>query len=163
MLRFAISLRFVMLIASVGAAVGALLMFFEGTAKLVGGGLAIIAGQGAHSTIPQVMGGVDAFLFGMVLVIFAYAIAFGFVFDLTEEERARLPPWMQVNGVGELKDTLVSVILVYLVVDFATDWPEVEADPTWQSLAKPISIFLIAAAFRLFSSAGSHGHHHGKS
>ncbi len=153
MLRFALSLRFVMLLASIGAAIGAVLMFWEGGAKLITAIFSILAGQETRITIAAVMGGIDAFLFGMVLVIFSYAIAFGFVFDLSEEDRATLPAWMQSKGVSELKDTLVSVILVYLVVDFATDWPEINTDPTWQSLAKPISILLIAAAFRLFSGA----------
>lgn len=154
MLRFALSLRFIMLLASIGAAVGAALMFWEGAFKLVSGAHSILAGNESRVTIAYVMGGIDAFLFGMVLVIFSYAIAFGFVVDLSAEDRARLPAWMQAKGVGELKDTLVGVILVYLVVDFATDWPGVDTDPTWQSLAKPISILLIAAAFRLF--AGGH-------
>jgi hypothetical protein len=35
---------------------------------------------------------------------------------------------MRVNGVSELKDTLVEVILIYLLVDFATDWPESEGE-----------------------------------
>ena len=62
MLRFALSLRFILLI------------------------------EGA---IAQVMGGTDVFLFGIVLVIFAYNIDFGFVFELGEGEKERLPGWMR--------------------------------------------------------------------
>jgi Uncharacterized protein family, UPF0114 len=60
-------------------------------------------------------------LFAAVLIIFAYAIAFGFVVQTSPEYRQRLPGWMQVERVGELKRTLIEVILMYLVVDFATD------------------------------------------
>ena len=70
------------------------------------------------------MGATDIYLFGIVLVIFAYNIAFGFVFDLSKAERQVLPAWMRPSGMHELKTTLVGVILVYLVVDFATDWAE---------------------------------------
>lgn len=87
-----------------------------------------------------------------MLVIFAYAIAFGFVFYLAPAERDQLPSWLRVEGVHELKNTLVGVILVYLVVDFATDLPEVDSALAWEMLVKPISIFLIAAAYWLFAA-----------
>jgi uncharacterized membrane protein YqhA len=151
MLRLAISLRYIMLIASVGTALGALLMLWQGCLRMLSAAGAIFEGQDTRVVIPLVMGGTDAFLFGLVLVIFAYAIAFGFVFDLSPEQRRTLPSWMRVEGVHELKNTLVGVILVYLVVDFATDWPEVDSALTWEMLVKPVSIFLIAAAFYLFA------------
>lgn len=155
MLRFAISLRSILLIASLGAAIGALLMIWLGCAKMAAGVQALAAGHDAKAVIASVMGGTDAFLFSIVLLIFAYAIAFGFVFDLSPETRESLPSWMRGNGVSELKDTLVSVILVYLAVDFVTDWPEGDTVLSWQVLIKPISIFLIAAAFRLLASGHS--------
>ncbi len=150
MLKFTISLRYFMLIASLGAGVGALLMFWQGAVKIVYAALSSISGD-AKAVIGSVMSGTDTFLFGIVLAVFAYAIAFGFVFDLSQEDRKSLPNWMRVNSVHELKDTLVGVILVYLIVDFTTDWPDIDANLPWQTLVKPISILLIAAAFYLFS------------
>jgi hypothetical protein len=68
---------------------------------------------------------------------------------------------MRVEGVGELKHTLVEVILVYLVVDFATDIAQEEPHLPWEGLVMPLSIFAIAAALRLLPSgrpgAASHG------
>lgn len=157
MLRIALSLRYVMLVASFGAAVGALVMLWEASAKMVGAAVSIFQGQEPKQVIAQVMGGTDVFLFGIVLVIFAYAIAFGFVFNLTERQRELLPAWMRATGMSELKATLVGVILVYLVVDFATDWAENSGEVTWLVLTKPISILLIAAAFRLFAVNPSSG------
>jgi uncharacterized membrane protein YqhA len=151
MIKFAISLRFIMLIASLGTALGALLMLWLGCWRMIEAAAALFADQDMKQIIPWIMGGTDAFLFGLVLVIFAYAIAFGFVFDLKPAERDQLPAWMRVEGVHELKNTLVGVILVYLVVDFATDLPEVDNALTWEMLVKPVSIFLIAAAYWLFA------------
>ena len=89
-----------------------------------------------------VMSGTDAFLFGIVLLIFTYSIAFGFVFDLPPEIRRTVPSWMRVEGIQELKNTLLSVILVYMVVDFATDWAAAEDPLPWSAiLAKPVAIF----------------------
>jgi uncharacterized membrane protein YqhA len=156
MLNFGISLRYFLLIPVIGAGLGALLLFWEGAVKIANAAVASLAGD-AKGVISSVMSGTDTFLFGIVLAVFSYAIAFGFVLNLPQEERAKLPSWMRVGGVHELKNTLVEVILVYLIVDFVTDWPETTADLPWQILVKPISIFLIAAAFYLFT-VRSHSH-----
>jgi uncharacterized membrane protein YqhA len=152
MLRFALSLRYVMLVASFGAALGALVMFWQASARMIGAVIAIFQGQESRLVIAEVMSGTDVFLFGIVLVIFGYAIAFGFVFNLTDEQRSHLPAWMRATGMSELKATLVGVILVYLIVDFATDWMLDVGELTWVVLTKPISIALIAIAFRLFAA-----------
>lgn len=150
MLRFALSLRFVMLIASFGAALGALILFWEGSAHMLSAIAQIAAGNDKKQVIAEVMGATDVYLFGIVLIIFAYAIAFGFVVDLTAEQRQSLPAWMRPAGMTKLKTTLVAAILVYLIVDFATDWSEQQTPVSWLILTKPISILLIAGAFRLF-------------
>jgi uncharacterized membrane protein YqhA len=150
MLRLAISLRFIMLIASVGTAIGALIMFGEGAGHILKGAQMVIGREDPRMASALVMSGTDAFLFGIVLLIFTYSIAFGFVFDLPPEIRRTLPSWMRVEGVQELKNTLLSVILVYMVVDFATDWAAAEGPLPWDKmLAKPIAIVLVAVAFRL--------------
>ena len=107
----------------------------------------------AGTVIGFVMGATDEFLFALVLLIFAYAIAFGFVIDLAPEDRERLPAWMRISSISELKRTLIEVILVYLVVDFATDTAE-KSGPhhhEWGALVLPASILLIAGALRLVS------------
>jgi uncharacterized membrane protein YqhA len=153
MLRFALSLRFLMLFAAFGALLGALVMFWEGGAKLLGGIRNLFSpDENGRAVIGSVMGATDSFLFALVLMIFAFAITFGFVLDLSEEDRARLPAWMRVQGVGELKHTLIEVILLYLVVDFATDVAEGTAHLAWETLVMPISIVLVAGALRLMST-----------
>ena len=59
---------------------------------------------------------------------------------------------MRVEGLGEIKITLIEVVLVYLVVDFVTDVVEVERF-TWEMVAKPTAIVLIAGALRLLGTA----------
>ena len=151
MLRFALLLRFVTLLASVGAAFGAILMFWLGYAKLAGGMSFVFSPEetAARSVIAAVMEATDAFLFGLVLIVFAYGITFGFAFDVPRVVRAKLPPWMRVQGIGELKNTLIEIILVYLIVDFATDVAEAETRVSWNMLLKPVAILLIAGALRM--------------
>ena len=70
-----------MLIGSAGAMVGALLMFLQGGFYLYEAWHTLMTpGEAVERqvTVP-VLEAVDAFLFGIVLVIFAYGIAIGFV------------------------------------------------------------------------------------
>ena len=100
MLNLAFSLRYIMFVASLGAAMGALVMLWEGCVKLFGAlrVLGATGDEGAGTVIGFVMGATDEFLFALVLLIFAYAIAFGFVIDLAPEDRERLPAWMRIQA-----------------------------------------------------------------
>ena len=137
MLKLILSLRFVALFTSVGAVVGALLMFWVGGAQLVGALAMLSLDQESVKPITRaVMSATDAFLFGAVLILFAYAIAFMFVLQPSPEYRKQLPGWMQVQSVGELKRILIEAILVYLVVDFATDLAAGEGHVSWETLVQ---------------------------
>jgi uncharacterized membrane protein YqhA len=152
--RHLLPLRFLMLFACLGALVGALLMFGLAAAKL-GHGISSMWTTGFEQTAEittAVMGATDALLFGVVLIIFAFAIAFGFVFPAEETRRDRVPRWMHVTSVSELKHTLVEIILVYLVVDFATDLALLEGGIDVNQLIKPTAVLLIAAALRLMGN-----------
>jgi len=151
MVQYLLPLRFIMLLASIGALLGAAIMFWLAGVKLNHGFEMLWESQSGPSgeITAAVMGATDAFLFGIVLIIFAYAIAFGFVLQVEGEARERLPQWMHVQGTSELKHTLIEVIIVYIAVDFATDLAQGEGSLGWQTLVKPVSIVLIAAALRL--------------
>ncbi len=89
LLSFLLGLRAIMLIGSAGAMIGALLMFLQGGFYLYEAWHTLMTpGEAAERqvTVP-VLEAVDAFLFGIVLVIFAYGIAIGFVFTLPEDRR----------------------------------------------------------------------------
>jgi uncharacterized membrane protein YqhA len=154
MLHFVLSLRWITLVAALGATLGAVLMFAEGCMKLAHAMELVFQSSAETGTrvIVAVMQATDAFLFGLVLVVFAYAITFGFAFKMPERIRTKVPLWMRVSGIGEIKITLIEVVLVYLVVDFVTDVVEVETHITWEMLVKPIAIFFIAGALRLLGT-----------
>jgi len=153
MLRAALSLRYLILVGPIAALLGAVLMFVEAGAKLAGGFRALLAPEDGKAVIAAVMGATDASLFGIVLMLFAYGITFGFIVQLDSVARERMPSWMHVQGIGELKAILVQVIIVYLVVDFATDIAQGERNLSWETLVMPTAILLISAALRLMSSA----------
>jgi len=97
----------IMLIGSAGAMVGALLMFLQGGVLLHEAWHTVFAEGDAvqkQVTVPM-LEAVDSFPFGIVLVIFAYGIAIGFVFTLPKGYGEHLPPWIKVGGVGQLNTT----------------------------------------------------------
>ena len=156
LLTFFLSLRAIMLIGSAGAIVGSLLMFLQGGFYLHEAWHTIMAGGGAAErqvTVP-VLEAVDAFLFGIVLVIFAYGIAIGFVFTLPEGYGKRLPSWMKVGGVGQLKATLAEVVIVVLIVIFARIVVEANGHLQWSMLVLPASILMISVALRMIELGG---------
>ena len=151
LLTFFLSLRAIMLIGSVGALVGSLLMFLQGGVFLHEAWHTILAEGDAvqkQVTVP-VLEAVDSFLFGIVLVIFAYGIAIGFVFTLPEGYGQRLPVWMKVGGVGQLKATLAEVVIVVLIVIFARIVVEANGHLQWSMLVLPASILMISVALRM--------------
>jgi uncharacterized membrane protein YqhA len=159
MIRSFLALRYITLIAALGAVLGAMLMFWQGGADLVGAARSLGDTGNGRSVAAYVIHATDAMLFGVVLIIFAYAIAFGFVVELSPRARESLPIWMRVESVSQLKHSLIEVILIYMVVDVATDWAESEAHLEWSALVKPFSIILIAGALRLLIRPnGTAGH-----
>lgn len=154
MVQTFLAFRYIMLAASLGAAAGAMLMFWQGGMDLIGAAQSISGSEASKGVAAYVMAATDAILFGIVLIIFAYAIAFGLVLEPSPKEQECMPPWMRVDSVSHLKHLLIEVILVYLIVDVATDWANSESLDQL-SLIKPASIILIAGALRLLSRPGT--------
>ena len=147
-LTFLLGLRAIMLIGSAGAMAGALLMFLQGSSFLYHDWHDFFSGQ---QVVVLVLEAVDAFLFGIVLVIFAYGIAI--VFSLPEGYGQRLPNWMKVEGVGQLKATLAEVVLVVIFARVVVGTVELSRQFEWPMLVLPASIFLIATALRIHDRA----------
>jgi uncharacterized membrane protein YqhA len=79
------------------------------------------------------------------------------VFALPEGYGRRLPNWMKVEGVGQLKATLAEVVIVVLIVIFARVVVEANGVFQWSMLVLPASIFLIALALRMIELGGVKG------
>jgi uncharacterized membrane protein YqhA len=163
LLSFLLGLRAIMLIGSVGA----LLMFLQGGFYLNEAWYKLMTP--AHEvtersvTVP-VLEAVDAFLFGIVLVIFAYGIAIGFVFTLPEGYGKSLPNWMKIEGVSQLKGILAEVVIVVLIVIFArvvVGTVDAREPFQWSMIVLPASILMIAVALRMIELAGGKGHGQG--
>ena len=156
LLSLLLGLRAIMLIGSAGAMIGSLLMFLQGGFYLHEAWHTLITpGEAAERSVTvPVLEAVDAFLFGIVLVIFAYGIAIGFVFTLPEGYGRSLANWMKIEGVSQLKGILSEVVVVVLIVIFARVVVEASGKFEWSMLVLPLSILLIAVALRMIELAG---------
>ena len=133
---------------------GSLVLFLQGSLYLYRGWHTLLQPVnigGKQLTVP-VLEAVDFFLFGIVLVIFVYGVAIGFVFTLPEGFGKRLPAWVNVAGVGQLKETPTEVVV--LIVIFARTVVEVVGKFDLSMLVLAVSILFIAAALRLIDFAG---------
>lgn len=149
MVQRLLPLRLLLLLPALGALIGAAIMFWLAGVKLKHGAEVLWTDSvgAAGEIMASVMGATDALLFGVVLIVFAFAIAFGFALQLDDQASERLPAWMRIHAIRDLKHSLVEVILVYLVVDFATDIAAAGGElVAWQLLVKPVSIVLISVA-----------------
>ena len=149
--------RLLLFLGALGAGMGAVLMLWVAAVKMGGALTSAMAGGGTGTVIAAIMTATDALLFSVVLLTFAFAITFSFVVKPSQENRALVPAWVKLGGVTELKKTLLEVIVVFLVVDFATDVAAMEGHLDWTSLVLPIAALLIALVLRLWpAEAASH-------
>ncbi|MDR3376595.1 MAG: YqhA family protein [Ancalomicrobiaceae bacterium] len=157
-LQLFLNLRALMLIASFGALAGSGVMYWIG-AKYLLEAVGIVHPElagGAHLPAVLVLEAMDAFLFAIVLTIFAYGIAVGFVLRLEEATIEQLPDWMKVTGIGQLKHTLAEVVLIILIVTFTKDVVEAEQKLDWNQLILPIAVVLFAGALWLLRAGKPH-------
>jgi uncharacterized membrane protein YqhA len=164
LLSFLLGLRMIMLIGSAGAMIGSLLMFLQGGLYLYEAWHTLLTpgiDVAERAVTVPVLEAVDAFLFGIVLVIFAYGIAIGFVFTLPDDYTETLPNWMKIEGVSQLKGILSEVVIVVLIVIFArivVGTVDSGKSFEWSMLVLPASILMIAVALRMIELAGGKGH-----
>lgn len=145
-----LALRYLILIVPFGALVSSLTLFGLAAGKVGSSAYKLITSGPAASReiIAGLMSATDVLLFGMVLVIFAYAITFGFVFQLPREAQERLPSWMREHEIGHLKRVFLEVIIIYLAGDTVTDFAQ-EETLSWFLLVKPGAAALLGVTLWL--------------
>ncbi|WP_037075379.1 YqhA family protein [Rhizobium mesoamericanum] len=156
MIAVLLSLRYVMALASIGVIAASFLMFWEGLLT-IWDAFAYIRTDPDQGVVTAVLQGTDKLLFGIVLVIFGCAITVGFVISPSSPWRRRLPEWMVIEGIADLKNLFFQMIIIYLVVHFVTLVAEtVDTMPQWNALVLPVAILLLAAAMKIIATISPH-------
>lgn len=152
-------IRWMSVLAVVASLFGALLLFVLGSistidafAMVLGLKEADLAGGPALEATVELLEALDRFLFGLVLVYFAYSIFFLFLAREFEEDsnvRIRMPEWLQVQSLGHMKKTLLEVVVVLLAVLFLKMGLQTQSGLSWELLIFPAGIVAIAASLKL--------------
>ncbi len=144
---------------------GALLMFalgladtyraFETAAFPAGGDVGAL--PRGEATVVYLIGALDRFLIGVVLLYFGYGLYGLFIRPNRAPSELGLPDWLHVDRIGELKQTVAEVIIVILFVlflrvalqTFHAEGVETSLESIGRFLVLPVSIVLLAGALRL--------------
>ncbi|MDA5634988.1 MULTISPECIES: YqhA family protein [Rhizobium/Agrobacterium group] len=145
-------LRSVLILAAAGVLFGAFLMFWEAILMLVDS-FRMARLNPDMSVIVAVLRATDKILLGIVLMVVGCGIALGFALDIPPEQRSKLPQWMIIDTVAELKNLFFQMIILYLVVHFAAQVGEMQMPLQWEALVLPISALLLAGAMKLTASS----------
>jgi uncharacterized membrane protein YqhA len=92
---------------------------------------------------------VDAFLIGLVLLIFAYGVYTLFIRKIELEETVVFH-WLEISSITSLKTLLAELIIIILFVKFLNVVIISIDKLTWEILILPASILLLALSLKFF-------------
>ena len=152
-------IHYMAILAVIGSLFGSLLMLlvgaydvFEAYLLFFGFGHPTVPGKEMTEATATVLSALDSFLLAFVLLYFAYNLYYLLTFPDQREQRfgvIRMPPGLQVESLGQMKKTILIIIVVSLSV-FLLRENMISIDQfEWTDLYVPISILAIAAAIRL--------------
>ena len=160
--RMAVAARLATFVAVLASSVGAMLMIGIGVSETVMAArtLAAPTQEGlprGDATAVHLISALDRFLMAVVLLYFAFGVYLLFVRPDRRPEEVGIPQWLQVEGIGQLKQTLAEVIIVILFVlflrvaleSYITQGPDLAWPAVLKLLTLPVAIFLLSAALKL--------------
>lgn len=114
-------LRYAILVPVLVGFFAALVMFAIGTYHVVNASSAMLLETKFSSsavTLP-IIKALDAYLVGIILIIFSFGVYDFFISELEPAESAGLrPDWFKFDSTGDLKNKLIEVVLVILAIKF---------------------------------------------
>ena len=108
--------------------------------------------------VVYVIRAIDAFLLGLVMLIFSYGVYDLFVSKLDPAARPGIRPnWLKFKDINGLKIILTQVVLIILIITFfelvvthSDEFTGSESSVVWQFLVIPIGVVLIALGIGVF-------------
>jgi uncharacterized membrane protein YqhA len=106
--------RYAVLVPSIAAVLGALLLMAQGSIEIVMVIIdAVLNDAYLKDTIVDVLTAVDAILLGTVLLVIGYGL-----YELFVDTRLEVPTWLQVRDLDDLKSKLIGVVVAIIAVVF---------------------------------------------
>jgi uncharacterized membrane protein YqhA len=106
--------RYAVIVPSIAAILGALLLMAQGSIEIVLVIIdAVLYDAYLKDTIVDVLTAVDAILLGTVLLVIGYGL-----YELFVDTRLEVPTWLQVRDLDDLKSKLIGVVVAIIAVVF---------------------------------------------
>ena len=160
--RVAVAARLITFLAVLASSIGAFLMIGIGLNETVRAAATLMVPEATglpagDATAVHLVSALDRFLMGVVLLYFAFGVYLLFVRPDRRPEELGIPSWLQVEGIGQLKQTLAEVIIVILFVlflrvaleSYIAEGPDMSWPEVLKLLTLPVAIFLLSAALKL--------------
>lgn len=159
MLQAFFRIRFITILAVIAGMLAALLAIVIGGTRVYDAFTLFLGlhaprtpGNEAQEAIIEIVEALDNFLLGFVLIYFSYGTYFLFIQAEAREEtrrQIRIPNWMHVESIGQMKRVLLEVILVLLSVFMLKLVLIEQTEIDWTILVLPAMIIAIAISLRL--------------
>ena len=106
--------RYSVFVPAIASMIGALLLMAQGSIEVVMAVVNAILQQTAlKDTIVAVLTAVDAILLGTVLLVIGYGL-----YELFVDTNIKVPEWLQVRDLDDLKSKLIGVVVAIIAVVF---------------------------------------------
>ena len=106
--------RFAVVVPALASIVGALLLMAQGSIEMIRVFIVSVSNQVAlKDTIVEVLTAVDAILLGTVLLVIGYGL-----YELFVDTDIKVPAWLQVKDLDDLKSKLIGVVVAIIAVVF---------------------------------------------
>ncbi|SKB15435.1 putative integral membrane protein [Planktothrix sp. PCC 11201] len=155
-------LRFITLVPVVFSILSVFILFILGSIEILGSlRLLLHINEDPEKMLPEIMtgiiGGIDIYLIGIVMILFAYGIYELFIskIDVGRQEETEVQ-LLTITSLDQLKDKILKVIVMVMVVGFFKRLIELEVKTSLDILLLAISILLIATSAYLMKSSSNH-------
>ncbi|BAY22097.1 hypothetical protein NIES2100_18600 [Calothrix sp. NIES-2100] len=149
------TVRFLAIVPVLFGVFSVLGLFILGSAEIISG----LSGylhfkheETAKSILSGIIGGIDMYLIGIVLMIFSFGIYELFISKIDIGRQNEEIQILEIKSLDQLKDKVLKVIVMVLVVGFFKKVLEMPISTTLDLLYLAISILLIAASSYLLRS-----------
>lgn len=106
--------RYAVFVPALASIVGALLLMAQGSIEMIRVFVFAVTSQvSLKETIVEVLTAVDAILLGTVLLVIGYGL-----YELFVDADIKVPDWLQVKDLDDLKSKLIGVVVAIIAVVF---------------------------------------------
>jgi uncharacterized membrane protein YqhA len=139
--------RYAVVVPAIASIFGALLLMAQGSIEMV---IVVYESLTAHAylkdTVVAVLTAVDAILLGTVLLVIGYGL-----YELFVDTELKVPDWLQVRDLDDLKSKLIGVVVAIIAVVFVGVF--VDANRADEVLSYGLGAGALVAGLAIFALA----------